>query len=122
MLHYREQGETSQETIVLLHGGGLSGSMWEEVMQELAGYHCIAPDLPEHGGSKDCGPLTADHCAAELMELLQGRDRIHLVGLSLGERLRCACCSRSRSESNLQSLQERRQAWAKQQRSCLIRL
>ncbi|RXZ78421.1 alpha/beta hydrolase [Paenibacillaceae bacterium] len=83
MLHYREEGAANKETILFLHGGGLSGSMWTEVADRMSDYHCLIPDLPEHGRSSQ-PQLTMDHCVAELELLLQGRERVHLVGLSLG--------------------------------------
>ncbi len=47
--------------LVLLHGLWLSGSMWQPQIELLSDeYHCLAPDLPEHGRSTDIGPLTLD--------------------------------------------------------------
>lgn len=45
-----ECGPATAPTICFLHAGGVSGWMWQpqvEVLQDT--YHCLIPDLPEHG-------------------------------------------------------------------------
>ena len=50
-LHVRESGQPGSPAIVFLHATGASGGMWEQHLQRLGGYHCLAPDLPGHGRS-----------------------------------------------------------------------
>ncbi|MFZ4584143.1 MAG: alpha/beta fold hydrolase [Acidimicrobiia bacterium] len=51
-VHYLEWGPTSAPAVVLLHGGGQTAYMWEELGATLADrYHVLAPDLPGHGDS-----------------------------------------------------------------------
>src|SRR4051794_20922309 len=52
MLHLRTSGDPSQPTVVLLHGIGTSGWMWENLFARLNGLHCIAIDMPGHGKSR----------------------------------------------------------------------
>lgn len=86
MLYFREYGDASaKETILFLHGGGLSGEMWEGVAHKLHGRHCIAVDLPEHGESTaEAGLLTTDNCIRQVGMILQKYEAVHVVGLSLG--------------------------------------
>ena len=86
-LHARESGRDRPVAVLLLHGGGLNGSQWAPQLDQLAEFHCIAPDLPEHGGSAAFGPLTLADAAQRLLTLLDqlARDKpVHVVGHSFG--------------------------------------
>lgn len=86
MLFTYESGSSSNEAILFLHGGGLSGSSWQPVMQQLLDYYCLAPDLPEQGRSKDI-PYSIDGAAAAAAELILKKvpsQKAHVVALSLG--------------------------------------
>jgi pimeloyl-ACP methyl ester carboxylesterase len=49
-LFYREAGERSRPTILLLHGFPSASHMFRDLIPELAGrYHVVAPDLPGFG-------------------------------------------------------------------------
>jgi len=51
-IFYREAGEISKPTIILLHGFPSSSHMYRNLITELAGnYHVIAPDYPGFGQS-----------------------------------------------------------------------
>ena len=88
MDHATASGPPSAPTLVLLHGGGVAGWMWEQHVAALqADYHCLVPDLPEHGQSQDAGPFAINDAARQLAELIHTRahgGRAHLAGLSLG--------------------------------------
>ncbi|MBC7264838.1 MAG: alpha/beta hydrolase [Chloroflexi bacterium] len=86
-LYLRESGSTDAPLIVFLHGAGLSGRMWQPQFERLAEYHCLAPDLPEHGQSADICPFDLLDASQQVAELIRQRGpngRAHLVGLSLG--------------------------------------
>ncbi len=86
-LFVAESGNPQAETIVFLHGGGGGAWMWQPQMEQLTEYHCLAPDLPEHGQSAEVKPFTIAGCAAMIAELIRARGlggRAHLVGLSEG--------------------------------------
>ena len=86
-LYVAETGDPAAPPIVFLHGGGLSGRMWQPQMDALAEFHCLAPDLPQHGRSADSAPFTLAGAAAAVSALIRERTphgRAHLVGLSIG--------------------------------------
>jgi pimeloyl-ACP methyl ester carboxylesterase len=86
-LYVHESGTPGSPAIVFLHADGASGGMWDQHMRRLAGYHCLAPDLPGHGRSNHLPWTSLDDTAQEVVGLIEGRipcRRAHLVGLSLG--------------------------------------
>jgi pimeloyl-ACP methyl ester carboxylesterase len=89
-LYIHETGRASAPTIVFLHGGGGGGWMWQPQIDALPDYHCLAPDLPEHGGSADEKPFTIAGSAALVAELIRTRahgGKAHVVGLSEGAQI-----------------------------------
>src|ERR1700742_80555 len=49
-LFYREAGDLSRPTVLLLHGFPSASHMFRDLIPELAGnYHVVAPDLPGFG-------------------------------------------------------------------------
>jgi pimeloyl-ACP methyl ester carboxylesterase len=87
MLYTEKSGSPDQPAIVFLHGGGLSSRMWQPVIEHLPDFYCLAPDLPEHGKSRNLAPFDLDQASREVIQMirltLSGR-KAHLVGLSLG--------------------------------------
>lgn len=87
-LSVRECGPATAPTICFLHAGGVSGWMWQpqvEVLRE--SYHCLIPDLPEHGRSAAVGPFTIADTARRIAALIHERahgGRAHVIGLSEG--------------------------------------
>ncbi len=73
-------------TILFLHGGGLSGRMWQPQIERLPEFRCLAPDLPGHGQLAGV-PLSIPDTVRRLAELLRQEapgGRAHVVGLSYG--------------------------------------
>jgi pimeloyl-ACP methyl ester carboxylesterase len=61
--------------------------MWQPQVAALGDFHCLVPDLPEHGRSGASKPLTIAAAAEGLAALIRARahrGEAHLVGLSLG--------------------------------------
>jgi pimeloyl-ACP methyl ester carboxylesterase len=62
--------------------------MWHAHLERLAGrLHCLAPDLPGFGRSKQLPPLSLGGTADLIAQLIQARvsvQRAHIVGLSYG--------------------------------------
>lgn len=86
-LFVHETGNPAGPPVVFLHGGGLSGRMWQPQMEALTKFHCLAPDLPEHGRSANFGPFTLRGAADAVIALIRERTpagRAHVVGLSIG--------------------------------------
>jgi len=85
-LNYIEAGHDNPETIIFLHGAALGGWMWQLQLDNLSDiFHCIAPDLPQHGDSD--GIYTQENAIQTVANLI--RDKAHdgkayVVGLSLG--------------------------------------
>lgn len=92
-LHYHEAGERTNETVLLLHGGGPGASAWSNfgrTMQVLADrFHVLAVDQVGFGRSSKPTEFAKQFFAASadaLVELLDalGIERAHCVGNSLG--------------------------------------
>jgi len=87
-LYVRASGLAGAPSVVFLHGGVASGWAWDPVVERLAGrYHCLAPDLPEHGRSVGRGPFSIAGAAGDVAALVRERAhgrRAHLVGISVG--------------------------------------
>jgi pimeloyl-ACP methyl ester carboxylesterase len=86
-LFVRESGPAGAPAIVFLHGGEYSGRSWQPVVERMPRYHCLVPDLPQHGESFQRGPFEIGGAAVAVAELVRSRvgtGRVHLVGLSLG--------------------------------------
>lgn len=89
-LSFQAFGPQGATTIVLLHGGGVGGWMWQPVIRRLPGYHCLAPDQPEHGGSRHIGPFSIELAAIKIAELIRDQasgGRACVVGLSEGAQI-----------------------------------
>lgn len=86
-LYVKEFGHGQGPSIVFLHGGGLSGRMWQPQIERLPNFHCVVPDLPEQGRSAHIAPFLLEDTARRVEALIEDHcegGRAHLVGLSLG--------------------------------------
>lgn len=97
-LFLRSSGPADAPVIVFLHGGGVGGWMWREVIGRLPEYRCLAPDMPEQGHSQHVRPFsiegTADLIAGLIREQAPG-GKAHVVGLSAGAQVTVALLSRA---------------------------
>ena len=89
-LYFESSGPGNAPTIVFLHGGGAGAWMWQPIIKHLADYHCIAPDQPEHGGSRAIAPFSIKLAAEKVAQLIH--DHVHgskatVVGLSEGAQI-----------------------------------
>ncbi len=86
-LYLYEAGDSTAPAILFLHGSPLSGRMWLPQLARLTDFHCLAPDLPEHGQSQDVRPFVMEDTVARLAALIRAASptgRAHVVGLSFG--------------------------------------
>ncbi|MER2028950.1 MAG: alpha/beta hydrolase [Solibacillus sp.] len=86
-LHYQEYGNKSASLIIFLHGGGVSNWMWERQIQYFTHYHCIVPNLPEHGLNNNEIHFSIKRSTEEIIKLIEakaGGKKIILIGFSLG--------------------------------------
>ena len=89
-MYYEESGNRRAPAIVFIHGGGISGWMWGRQIKAFQDYHCIVPDLPEHGKSIDEKPITLTNCADRIAELIRYKaigQKAHVVGHSIGAKI-----------------------------------
>ncbi|MEO1767010.1 pimeloyl-ACP methyl ester esterase BioH [Thiobacter aerophilum] len=69
--------------LVLLHGWGLHGGVWQDLAEALAPrFRLHVPDLPGHGASASITPYDLDALAAALAQVLPAG--AHVCGWSLG--------------------------------------
>lgn len=86
-LYVQETGNVHASSIVFLHGMLTGGWIWQQQIQGLREFHCLVPDLPEHGHSQHVAWRSIEDSACQVADLIQQRastGRVHLVGLSLG--------------------------------------
>lgn len=90
VINYQEYGDPNGPLLMFVHGGGVSGWMWDKQIRYFTGYHCVVPDLPGHGMSSDDTPFSIQHSAEQLLVLIEqkalGR-RVIVVGFSLGSQV-----------------------------------
>ncbi len=89
-MQYKEYGADRRETVLLLHGGGLSWWNYREAAERLqADYHVILPILDGHAGSDR--PFTdIESNAAEILSFIDERlngSVLLIGGLSLGAQI-----------------------------------
>ena len=97
-LYLKETGNDNPETIVFLHGGALGGWMWDKQLEAFKDYHCLVPDLPEHGKSSEIKPFTIKNAADDILDLIRNRahgGKAHVVGISLGAQIAVEMLSKS---------------------------
>jgi pimeloyl-ACP methyl ester carboxylesterase len=86
-MYVHESGTPGSPAIVFIHGAGQSGREWRGHMEGLAGFHCLAPDLPGFGRSNHLRLPSNERIAdliAELIERRASAGRAHIVGISWG--------------------------------------
>jgi pimeloyl-ACP methyl ester carboxylesterase len=89
-LYYEEYGDKNASLMVFLHGGGVSGWMWEGQIQYFTHYHCIVPNLPEHGTRGSDIPFSIRSSTIEIIELIKekgGGKKVIVIGFSLGSQV-----------------------------------
>ena len=79
--------DSADETIVLLHGSGMSHNEWMLVWPHLSDYHILAVDLNGHSSSSEIKPATVPAMAEYVGRLIQKRAHggtAHVAGMSMG--------------------------------------
>jgi len=92
-LHVDVCGPTDAPAILFLHGGGAGAWTWQPVIERLAEFRCLAPDLPEHGRSAAVRPFSISDTAARMADLIRTHapgGKAHVVGLSEGAQVAVA--------------------------------
>lgn len=89
-LFVQEVGSNQANTIVFIHGGGLSGWMWDKQVKDFSDFHCLVPDLPEQGRSTGVKPFSIKFSAEQIAELIKNKahgGKAHVVGHSIGAQI-----------------------------------
>ncbi|WP_042150396.1 alpha/beta fold hydrolase [Paucisalibacillus sp. EB02] len=89
-LEYKEYEKENAPLMVFLHGGGVSGWMWDEQIKYFSlRYHCIVPDLPAHGTSQNQHFSIKDSAEKiiELINLKRSEQPVIVIGFSLGAQI-----------------------------------
>lgn len=90
-MFYTSTGPEAASPVLLLHGGGVAGWMWDSLRKRLEPNHALlVPDLPGHGRSADEPYVSHSSTVAEIAELLPPTflDRpVTVIGFSLGAQL-----------------------------------
>ena len=82
-----QQGGSGEPVLLLLHGLGATGDVWDGWRPLLARRwpgRWLAPDLPGHGGSRPLPDYTFDTLAAAVADIASGGGRTVVLGHSLG--------------------------------------
>jgi pimeloyl-ACP methyl ester carboxylesterase len=88
---FRFSGSADSSPVLLLHGGGVAGWMWDSLRERLEPNHAVlVPDLPGHGRSADEPYVSHTETIAALTHVLSstvpGRP-VTVIGFSLGAQL-----------------------------------
>lgn len=89
-MYVKRFGHEDARHLLLLHGGGVAGWMWEPMTNRLGDeFSFLVPDLPGHGRSADEAYQSHDHTVSRLASLLErsGSSPVAVVGFSLGAQL-----------------------------------
>ncbi|MBK3496472.1 alpha/beta hydrolase [Viridibacillus sp. YIM B01967] len=87
VLQYKEYGDINLPLMVFIHGGGVSGWMWDKQVEYFSNYHCLVPDMPEHGKSSNEKLFTINLCAEKIIQLIEEKSKgkpVIAIGFSLG--------------------------------------
>lgn len=87
-MYVREIGNVDAPLMVFIHGGGVSGWMWDKQVDFFKDeYHILVPDLPGHGNSKEEYYISIRKCAEEIISLIEAKangKEVTIIGLSHG--------------------------------------
>lgn len=89
-LRYQEYGDKNASLMIFLHGGGVSNWMWDKQIQYFTHYHCIVPNLPEHGLNNNEINISIIRSAEEIIKLIEAKavgKKVILIGFSLGSQI-----------------------------------
>ncbi|MCO5100259.1 MAG: alpha/beta hydrolase [Burkholderiaceae bacterium] len=84
---FRETGGTRGPLLLMLHGLGANGMVWEPMKAVLASRwrgRWMIPDFRGHGRSPHCGRYSIEGHAADVARLVEKEEEIFILGHSMG--------------------------------------
>lgn len=97
-IHFNLYGDADQPLLVFLHGGGVSGWMWQEQVNYFTNYQCLVPDFPGHGESRGGCKFSIEETANQMLAMIEKHKmnrQVIVVGFSLGAQVLISMISRS---------------------------
>ncbi len=100
-MYYKEFGIEHERMMVYIHGGGVSGWMWDKQVDYFSqNFHCLVLDLPEHGYSrKDEQIFSIDYAAEQIIKLIEEKREgksVVAIGFSLGSQVLLSMLSKKK--------------------------
>lgn len=95
-LHYKEIKNENSPLMVFLHGGGVSGWMWDKQIEHFKNFHCLVPDLPGQGKSNENRYFSINDSAEQIIQLIEEKSKgktVIVIGFSLGAQILIAMLS-----------------------------
>ncbi|WP_170938968.1 MULTISPECIES: alpha/beta hydrolase [unclassified Lysinibacillus] len=89
VMHYKEYGNLHKPLILLIHGGGVGGWMWDKQVQYFSDYHCVVPELIDNEAN-NTSDFSIEDSAKKLLSLIEEKaknKRVIVVGFSLGAQI-----------------------------------
>lgn len=89
-LYFSEYGDKEAPLMMFLHGGGVSGWMWDRQIEYFSNYHCLVPDLPGQGLSNKEVIFSIKSSAEILVDLINDKakgKKVIVIGFSLGAQI-----------------------------------
>ncbi|UPW85410.1 alpha/beta fold hydrolase [Lysinibacillus sp. Ag94] len=89
VMHFKEYGDIHKPLILLIHGGGVGGWMWDKQVQYFSDYHCVVPELIDNV-AKNNSNFSIEDSAKTLLSLIEEKAKnkcVIVVGFSLGAQI-----------------------------------
>jgi len=89
VMHVKEYGDIHKPLILLIHGGGVGGWMWDKQIQYFCDYHCVVPELIDNGANNN-SDFSIEDSAKTLLSLIEEKAKNKCVivdGFSLGAQI-----------------------------------
>ncbi|MFJ6211709.1 alpha/beta fold hydrolase [Lysinibacillus sp. NPDC092081] len=88
-MHYKEYGDLHKPLILLIHGGGVGGWMWDKQVLYFSDYHCVVPELIDNEAN-NTSDFSIEDSAKKLLSIIEEKaknKRVIVVGFSLGAQI-----------------------------------
>lgn len=76
--------------MLFIHGGGVSGWMWDKQVQYFSDFHCVVPDLLKQDSKSDIEEFSIKNSAEQLLMIIEKKaksKKVIVIGFSLGAQI-----------------------------------